>query len=135
MEPINTKFLNKLNYGNQIPGPEVTSFWLTDGGLRITAFEQIEFLKNIILKRHPLQNKSYEILKKIMLQEETANYKLYWKTGAATKDWKGHGWYVGYIEKEGETWIFVTNILINSTDDLPLREKITRECLRTKKIL
>jgi len=28
------KLLKKLNYGNQIPGPELTSFWLTDGALR-----------------------------------------------------------------------------------------------------
>ncbi|NRA89624.1 MAG: class D beta-lactamase [Simkaniaceae bacterium] len=129
------KFLKKLNYGNQIPGPELTSFWLTDGALRITPFEQIVFLKDIVLKKHPLQNKSYEILKKIMLQEETPDYKLYWKTGAATKDWKGHGWYIGYVEKNGETWFFATNILISSIDDLPLREKVTRECLKTLKII
>jgi beta-lactamase class D len=129
------KYLKKLNYGNQTPGPILTTFWLAEGWLRITPFEQIEFLRKLVLKKHPLQNRSYEILKKVMLQEETPDYKLYWKTGAATKNWKGHGWYIGYLETRGETWLFATNILINNQEDLRMREEITRQCLIKKVLL
>ncbi len=38
--------LEKLEYGNQMTGPNITTFWL-EGDLRISAQEQIAFLKKL----------------------------------------------------------------------------------------
>ena len=43
------KYLKELNYGNKRIGKDVTDFWL-DESLRITAFEEIRFLKQLQAK-------------------------------------------------------------------------------------
>lgn len=39
------EYLKRFNYGNAIIGSNISEFWL-DGSLKISAYEQIEFLKN-----------------------------------------------------------------------------------------
>ena len=130
-----SSYLKAMHYGNAQPEPVLTKFWLTDGHLKISPVEQIEFIKNIHQKTIPTSKKSLNILKNIMLDESHDNYRIYAKTGAATKDWVGHGWYVGYIETSGRTWYFATNILINNQDELNLRKKVTLDSFKKKGIL
>tara|TARA_R110002095_G_scaffold106891_1_gene93723 strand:- start:2871 stop:3659 length:789 start_codon:yes stop_codon:yes gene_type:complete len=125
-------YLAHMNYGNKILGPKLTTFWLEGGGLKISAIEQVEILRNIHRRSYDFSDHVYDALRKIMLVEETKDYALYVKTGAATKNWIGHGWYVGYIEFNDNTWFFATNIRINGFDDLALRKEITLACLQTK---
>lgn len=129
-------YFNRLNYGNKLVGEEVTTFWLKDGGdLRISPYEQVEFLRQIYQKKLPIADRTYEILEDIMLEETLDNYKIYSKTGAATKDWIGHGWYVGYIKTKDQVWIFATNILIDGMKDLPKRKAVTMAALKKKGII
>lgn len=118
-------------------GNDVTTFWLQEGGavLKISPIEQVQFLKKIYRKKFALSPKTYETLQDIMLREEASTYKLYAKTGAATINWKGHGWYVGYVVSKGKAWFFVTNILIKNMGDLPKRIQITMDALRKKSII
>lgn len=132
-----SKQLEKLGYGNHLIGDKVTSFWLQQGGaiLKITPFEQIKFLKKIYNRQLGISDNTYNILKDIMLNEDSDTYKIFSKTGAATtENWKGHGWYVGYIISKGKTWFFATNILINNLDDLPKRKVVTMQALKKKGI-
>ena len=132
---VYTHYLTQINYGNKNPASKLTTFWLKGGSLKITPLEQVAILKKIYLKAPVFSNRSYDTLKKIMLTEQTQEYSLYVKTGAATKNWIGHGWYVGYIETNDQTWFFATNIKISRFEDLALRRKITLDCLRSKGIL
>ena len=129
------KYLAHLNYGNHFVGQDVTNFWLKEEKLQITPLEQINFLQRIYHKKLPISAKTYDILQDIMLEEATANYKIYSKTGAATKDWIGHGWYVGYITSKERSWFFATNILINGMKDLPKRRAVTIAALKKKGII
>lgn len=97
--------------------------------------EQINFLRRIYKKQLPISGKTYDVLKDIMLRENKDDYQIYAKTGAATKDWKGHGWYVGYVISKDKTWFFATNILIDGMKDLPKRKAVTIEALKRKKII
>ena len=123
------RYLTQINYGNKKPGPELTAFWLEGGDLKISPVEQIEILRNIYKRTYDFSGTSYDVLNKIMLASETENYKLYVKTGTASKDWIGHGWYVGYIETKDDTWFFATNIKISGFKALALRKKVTLACL------
>ncbi|NCP62958.1 MAG: class D beta-lactamase [Alphaproteobacteria bacterium] len=123
------RYLTRINYGNKMPEPELTTFWLAGDGLKISAVEQIEILRNIYRRTYGFSDRAYDILRKIMLVEKTQDYRLYVKTGAATKNWVGHGWYVGYIETNENTWFFATDIKIDGFDDLALRKKVTLACL------
>lgn len=129
-------YLKNFNYGNHLLGDEVTTFWLENGGdLKITPLEQIDFLQRLYQKQLSLSYRSYDILQDIMLEGNNDNYKIYSKTGAATKNWIGHGWYIGYITMNDQVWFFVTNILIDSIKDLSKRKNITIDVLRKKGLI
>lgn len=124
------KYLHEFNYGNSKTGKNITSFWL-DGDLRVSAREQINFLRKVYLEKLPIKHKNIKILKDIMLSESTSSYKLWAKTG-----WKGqHGWFVGYIETDNKIWFFANHIKINSQSDLAFRKKLTIASLKLKGII
>lgn len=124
------KYLKELNYGNKRIGKDVTDFWL-DESLRITAFEEIRFLKQLQANNLAFKQEDIDTLKNIMIDEKNENYTLRAKTG-----WEGrYGWYVGYIETKDDVWFFAMNIDTKSKDDLPKRKAITLETLKLKGII
>lgn len=123
-------YLKKIKYGNEQAGPEITTFWL-NGDLRISAFEQIDFLKKVYAREYPFKASSYEMLKKLMIVEQTSSHTIRAKTG-----WTQNiGWFTGYVESGGKVWFFATNIEITTPKDLPLRQEITFGALRLKGII
>lgn len=109
-EKIMSEYLERFNYGNQDISDGIDKFWLT-GGLSISPFEQINFLKRFYLNELGLSAKTNKILKYIMLLEENENYSVYGKTG--TMDIKGDyyiAWLVGFIETKDNNFIYVLNI-------------------------
>ena len=131
-----TIFLNKLHYGQyKINKDNLITFWLKDGGLYISPIDQINFLQKIYTQQLPISERTYKILKNIMLTEDNANYQIYAKTGAATENWKGHGWYVGYVISQNKPWFFVLNIDIHNYNDLSKRTDIVKAILQKKNII
>ncbi|MGB3074109.1 MAG: class D beta-lactamase [Chitinophagales bacterium] len=110
------QYLNLVHYGNMNMSGAIDSFWLT-GGLRISCDEQIEFLKDFYLNTYHFSQPSVDIVKKILVQDDTLGYRLSGKTGWGMM--KGEetggkelniGWFVGYVEKGDEVYFFATNI-------------------------
>jgi len=127
-------YLRKSAYGELREPFEVTTFWL-DGSLRISALEQVNFLRHLYLRALPFSSSSYETLRDIMLVEKTPTFTLRAKTGWATREAPQAGWYVGYVETPNDVWFFATNIIVRDDEDLPLRQKLTREALQIKGIM
>ena len=133
----NTSYLDhfdRLNYGNKQTGDELTTFWL-DGDLRISAREQVDFLKKLYRGELPYDKKHIELLKKMMIVEKKAHYILRAKTGWAMRIKNQHGWYVGYVETENDIWFFALNLDIKNKNDAAYRKEITMEALKIKAIL
>ncbi|WP_263832646.1 class D beta-lactamase [Sulfurospirillum oryzae] len=129
------EYLKNLHYGNEKTGPEVDRFWL-DGELRITAYEQIAFLKKLYNNDLPFIQEHIDLLKTIMIDMQGENYIIRAKTGWATpEDGEHHGWYVGYVESSKGVYFFATNLPIPSSDELPLRKLMTVEALKNKGII
>jgi len=126
--------LDKLNYGNKKTGPDVTTFWL-DGELKISAREQIEFLKKLYKEDLPYKKSHIQLLKKLMIIEKKPQYTLRAKTGWAARIKNQHGWYVGYIETQQKVWFFATNLDICRKSDAVYRKEISMEALRIKGII
>jgi beta-lactamase class D len=127
-------YLRESAYG-ELREPFVeTTFWL-DGSLKISAIEQVDFLKKVYLRALPFNASSYETLRQIMLVEKTPAYTMWAKTGWATRVKPQVGWYVGYVETPKEVWFFATNIEIRDEKDLPLRQKLTRAALQAKGVI
>ena len=128
-------YLQKLHYGNEKTGMDVERFWL-DGELRISAYEQIAFLKKLYKNDLPFRQEHIDILKAIMVDEQGKNFTIRAKTGwAVPNGGEHHGWYVGYAESSKGVYFFATNLIIDSSDELPLRKLLSVEALKTKGIL
>ncbi len=104
-------------------------FWL-DGSLTLSAREQIDFLRRVILQQLPYKQQSYDDLRKVMQMEQTPAYKLYAKTGWAARASPPIGWYVGYVDTRKGTWLFALNMDIKDASALPMRQTIAMEGLR-----
>jgi beta-lactamase class D len=124
------KYLNDFAYGNRNTSGGIDLFWLR-GNLRISPDEQITFLRKVSENKLPISVRSIEILKKIMLTENNANYKLFAKTGAGRDGEKRVGWYVGFIEQNGNVYYFASNIEAENTNEnfMPARVEIAKKIL------
>ena len=91
-------YLDTVRYGNQRIGPAVDMFWLNDT-LQISADEQLGFVKKLYFDELPFSERSQRIVRSMMLQEQTPDYKLYYKTGAGSYKDSMIYWIVGFAEK------------------------------------
>lgn len=118
------EYVKKLSYGNlDISGDigknnGLTNCWLSSS-LEISPIEQMQFINKPIELKLPVSKKSQELTKKIMFVEELKNgWKLYGKTGSGylldrQKLKIQHGWFIGWIEKNGRVIKFVNHIVEN----------------------
>ncbi|MCL2914607.1 hypothetical protein L2725_12595 [Shewanella corallii] len=103
-------YLDKFNYGNKDISSGLDSFWL-NGSLKISADEQIVFLKSLYHGELAVNPDSLAKLKQVMLVEQTPDYRLYAKTGGGKLDsGKSLGWYVGYVENSDGVFYFAMNL-------------------------
>ncbi len=117
-EPRMKEWVNKLGYGNQDTSGGIDQFWLRSS-LRISADEQIEFLKKLYREHLPVSKRSFEVVKDILTLEETADYKLSAKTGMGPLgEGKYIGWFVGYLETKGNVYFFAINLEGNKPEEL-----------------
>lgn len=130
------KYVDSINYGNKNIGGGIDRFWL-DGDIRISADEQIEFLKNIYNQTLPFSERTFNILKEIMIYEKTDNYTFRAKTGWAQSETDQTGWFVGYVERNENVYFFAINLhsLLNQKDFGKARIEITKNILKEMKIL
>lgn len=128
-------WIDTCQFGNQQIGEAIDMFWL-NGILKVTPSQQIEFLKKLYHNTLPFSLRNQEIVKKIMIVEETEDYCLHAKTGWALKNVAG--WYVGYVEKGNNVYFFTTCVQGNdfNTENFgESRKKITTNILKDLKIL
>jgi len=103
-------YISKFRYGSlRIDSSNIADFWL-EGTSRITQKQQISFLKRLYRSELPISKRTEQIVKSIMLVEETDLYKLSAKSGLSIVNDKYNGWYVGYLELKNKTYLFATNI-------------------------
>ena len=125
--------LNNFDYGNMDvsgnPGKNdgLTQSWLMSS-LKISADEQIQFLRKLLTYQLPVSKSAIDYTKNIsFLEDLPSGWKLYGKTGGGSN----LGWFVGWIEKSGQTYIFAANITPKK-EQAPnplgmMAKKITRE--------
>lgn len=97
-------------YGRAVIHNDIDSFWLNND-IKITADEQLGLVKRLYFEQLPFQQRAQQIVKKVMLQEDNANYKLSYKTGWGFRE-NGNsiGWIVGWEEENKHPYFFVLQI-------------------------
>lgn len=127
--------IKKLHYGNEIIGSKIDSFWL-EGPLKISALEQVKLLTKLAQCSLPYPQKAQQQVCDITVLKQTDACTLHGKTGWATDNIKTPvGWFVGWAETKDNLYVFAMNMDLTDAADLPLRESITLECLRSLKLL
>lgn len=103
------RWIDSLQYGNKQTGTAIDSFWINNV-LKITADEQLGLVKRLYFAQLPFQKRTQDIVKKLMLRENNANYQLAYKTGLGFRE-NGNliGWVVGWIEENKHPYFFVLN--------------------------
>lgn len=91
-------YLDTCSYGNKVIGGKIDEFWLNDS-LKISADEQVGFLKRLYFNELPFAERTQRIVKSLMLQEDNPAYRLYYKTGWAMRTKSSTMWLVGFVEK------------------------------------
>ncbi len=112
-------YLHAFHYGNEDfsgdPGKNngLERAWLTSS-LKISADEQLAFLTAFVAQKLPVSLDAISATKQNMYLETLPNgWKLYGKTGStgiSTIPNVAIGWFVGWIEKSDQTYIFVTDL-------------------------
>lgn len=123
-------YLKQFDYGNQDISSGLDEFWL-NGSIKISAREQILFLRKFHEGRLGLSERTTSLVKDILLQEKTDNYTLYAKTGGGSlTDEKALGWYTGFVERKEGIYFFAMNI-----EGATFQEVLAPRIEITKKVL
>lgn len=114
------KMMEREHYGNADSSGGVDMFWLK-GGLRISADEQIDFLTKLYHRTLGFPGWAQDVAFRIMLLEERPGCMLRGKTGWTEQNGNQLGWFVGFVERKDETFVFALN-LESPDPDFPMRE-------------
>ena len=93
------EWLERLEYGNHDLSGGIDQFWL-QGGLRISAREQVELLYKLAEGRLPTTQRAQRLVRDALVVEKTRDHTLYAKTGTSGGK-EPVAWWVGWIEKKG----------------------------------
>jgi len=131
------KYLAQFKYGNQNVRGGIDQFWLS-GDLRISPLQQLEFLKALWNEELKLAKKTTQTMKKVFLVEKRGGATLYAKTGWGFTDGNDIGWYMGVVENQKSTYLFV-HAMVSKDARLELfgeaRKSIARRILKKNGIL
>jgi len=109
------RWLDTLGYGQRYSKFKITnnldSFWV-DNSLKVTADEELGLVKKLYFNQLPFFKSTQQMVQRVMLQEENANYKLSYKTGWGF-DARGRaiGWMVGWIEENRHPYFFALQLI------------------------
>ncbi|MFH0898899.1 MAG: penicillin-binding transpeptidase domain-containing protein [bacterium] len=116
-------YVKNFFYGNQDvsgdPGKNngLSKAWLCSS-LKISLFEQIEFIKKLLHKKLPVTLYAQEQTQNLLYVADLTNgWKLYGKTGSGiTRDWS-LGWYVGWVKNEEQNKTHIFACCVKSEDN------------------
>jgi beta-lactamase class D len=93
------EWLDRLDYGNRDLSGGIDLFWL-QGGLRVSALEQVRFLHRLAEGRLPMTQRAQRLVRDALVVERTRGYTLYAKTGSQPSGKDAVMWWVGWIERK-----------------------------------
>jgi beta-lactamase class D len=104
------QWLDRLEYGAGGIGAAVDQFWL-NGDLRISANEQVEFLRRFHRGELDVSARSIAIVRDMMLLEDGGTWRLFGKTGTSgVTETRENGWIVGFAESPAGVHIYALNM-------------------------
>jgi beta-lactamase class D len=129
------EWLDRLEYGNRDIGGGIDQFWLR-GKLRVSAFQQVEFLHRLAEGRLPATQRAQRLVRDAMVVERTREHTLYGKTGTTGSGAGEVNWWIGWVERRGKpVGYFAMNLTTSASTRFEDRLDIGRAILREAAIL
>jgi beta-lactamase class D len=129
------QYVDAVGYGNHDISGKIDSFWL-DGALRISADEQVEFLKRLQRNDLPFSQRTLNIVRDILILDKTPASQLSGKTGTQLRVKPSVNWFVGYVEKDGSVYVFAANLeLPEGVSDNTRAKETALRILRAMKLI
>ena len=113
------KYLNDFDYGNKDISAGLDDAWLvspasTGPALKISAYEQLEFMKKLWLSKLPASERAMKLTRDITyLETSPKGFRLSGKTGSNSFDQDKKiqlGWFVSHVENGDVRYLTVTGI-------------------------
>lgn len=98
-------YLDQIDYGNNDISGGQLGYWLKSS-LEISALEQITFLEKLYNEKLDFSKEHQKRVKSLIQLSENENAKFFGKTGGG----RDIGWFVGFIEEDGNPIYFVVNM-------------------------
>jgi beta-lactamase class D len=103
-------YLDRFDYGNRSMSGGIDQFWLR-GGLRISADEQVLFLRRLLSGELDVSPGALAALRSALLLEDGIAHRLSGKTGTVSvTPTRELAWLVGFVERGEHTWLFALNV-------------------------
>jgi beta-lactamase class D len=125
------RWVRESHYGNADIGGGIDTFWL-NGKLRVSALEQIDFLRRLYRGELPFSAKTQAEVRELMRTESGQGWLIRAKTGFTARVKPGVGWWVGWLERGDEVWFFALNIAITDNAQLTARQEIVKAVLKAR---
>ena len=126
-------YLADFDYGNH-DATGSYPYWL-EGNLRVSAFEQIDFLDRLRRDALPVSPEHMQTVRNILVIEEGPGYVMRAKTGWATSTEQEIGWIVGWGERGDNAYLFALNIDIAKPEHIAARLGIAKSVLKDLGVL
>lgn len=129
------EWLERLEYGNRDMSGGIDLFWL-QGGLRISAMEQVDFLHRLAEGRLPMTQRAQRLVRRVLVVEKGRTHALHAKTGTVPGGREAVMWWVGWVERQGRPQAyFAMNLTPGPKTTLDDRLEIGRGILREAGVL
>jgi beta-lactamase class D len=124
------KYVDLFAYGNRDIGGGIDQFWLT-GDLRIDPFQQVDFVDRLRRGVLPASKRSQDLVRDILPVTRVGEAVIRAKSGllGAEIGKPSLGWMVGWAEQGSATTVFALNMDCVEPRHIPLRMKLTQQCL------
>jgi bla regulator protein blaR1 len=127
-------YLKQIGYGNDdLSGG--SDYWL-ESSLKISPIEQVQLLAAFYTNQFGFNEENIQTVKDSLLLEVYDDARLSGKTGTGNVNGKNiNGWFIGYVETEGNTYFFATNIQNEDNSYGSKAANITLSILKDKGII
>ena len=104
------EYLHKIAYGNEDLSGDFSSYWM-ESSLKISPIEQVELLTKLQNHNLGFTPENVKAVKDSIHISSSSFGDFYGKTGTGRVNGQDiNGWFIGFIERQNNTYFFATNI-------------------------
>jgi len=127
--------IDEIGYGNENMSGGLTTYWM-ESSLKISPVEQVELLKKLYQNSFGFAPENINAVKESLCLSSSEAGTFYGKTGTGRVDGQDvNGWFIGFVESDGNTYFFATNIGASNGADGSSAAEITMSVLSDLNIL